>query len=49
VLEEEVVEKTASQMRRFSTSAAPRQPPVTQQAAAGETGAQARIRRARGE
>jgi transmembrane protein DUF3566 len=49
VLEEEVVEKTASPMRRFATAPAPRPAPVTQETAPGQTGAQARIRRARGE
>jgi hypothetical protein len=47
VLEEEVIEKTTSPMRRFATAPAPRADNVGQRATA-QQGAEARLRRARG-
>jgi hypothetical protein len=47
VLEEEVIEKTTSPMRRFATAPAPRADTVGQRAPA-QQGAEARLRRARG-
>ena len=47
VLEEEVVEKTASPMRRFATSPARRSAPATE-TAPSRAGAEARVRRVRG-
>ena len=47
VLEEEVVEKTASPMRRFATSSA-RRPAAAPQDVSGAQGAEARVRRVRG-
>jgi hypothetical protein len=50
VLEEEVVEKTASPMRRFATAAPGAPPPASKGAPGGQPaqGAEARVRRARG-
>jgi hypothetical protein len=47
VLEEEVIEKTASPMRRFAT-APTRRPPTGSPETASTQGAEARVRRARG-
>ena len=47
VLEEEVVEKTASPMRRFATSTTRRSAPPSAEVT-GAQGAEARVRRARG-
>jgi hypothetical protein len=47
VLEEEVIEKTASSMRRFATAPA-RRPTTANPDASSAQGAEARVRRARG-